>query len=495
MATWYVDRTLKRERYVVGVDGGSQSTKVVIYDLDGNAVAEGRQALRPSSRPQPGIVEHPDDDLWDSLAAASRQALANFKGDPRDIVGVGLCTIRCCKAFLRADGSLARPVISWMDTRAYQPYVPDDPGVAYATTSSGYLTHRLTGEFRDTAANSIALQWPIDTDRWQWSEDAGLLRQFNLRREQLFELVMPGTVAGKITAQASAATGIPAGLPVVVTANDKAVEALGMGSLDERTALVSLGTYIAAMVHGERNRPDAQQFWTNFSCIPNRYLYESHGIRRGMWTLTWFMDLLGPEFAAAAAARGVSREQVLEEEARLVPAGSDGLVSVLDWLAPTDKPFRKGVMLGFDARHTRAHGYRSILEAIALTMKGARRRDGRRARDHAARDRPFGRRRTQRPLHAGVRGRVRHSGVPRARTGRREPRLRRVRRRRGRPAPGHRDRRGAHGKAPRDVPARCRERRRLPQARPRSLSRRPRLHRPGPRTVLADLPLRTATWP
>jgi sugar (pentulose or hexulose) kinase len=26
-------------------------------------------------------------------------------------------------------------------------------------------------------------------------------------------------------------------------------------------------------------------------------------------------------------------------------------------------------MLGFDARHTRAHGYRSILEAIALTMK------------------------------------------------------------------------------------------------------------------------------
>jgi sugar (pentulose or hexulose) kinase len=256
-----------------------------------------------------------------------------------------------------------------MDTRAYQPWVPDDPGVAYATTSSGYLTNRLTGAFRDTAANSIALQWPIDTGRWQWSEDPALLRQFNLRREQLFELVPPGSVAGRITAQACAATGLPAGLPVVVTANDKAVEALGTGSLDDRTALVSLGTYIAAMVHGERNRQDARAFWTNFSCIPGRYLYESHGIRRGMWTLTWFMDLLGPEFAAAAAARGISREQVLEEEARRVPAGSDGLLSVLDWLAPTDRPFRKGVMLGFDARHTRAHCYRSILEAIALAMK------------------------------------------------------------------------------------------------------------------------------
>jgi sugar (pentulose or hexulose) kinase len=356
-------------RYIIGVDNGSQSTKVVVYDLQGNAVSEGRQVLRPASRPRPGVVEHPDDDLWDSIIAASRQALARFAGDPREIIGVGLCTIRCCKAFLKADGSLAEPVMSWMDTRAYQPYVPDDPAVAHVTTSSGYITHRFTGEFRDTAANSILLQWPIDTDTWQWSRDPALHRQFNLRRDMLFDLLMPGAVAGHVTAAAAAATGIPAGLPVVVTANDKAVEALGSGSLEERTALVSLGTYIAGMVHGRENRRDAQHFWTNFSCIPGKYLYESHGIRRGMWTLTWFMDLLGPEFAAAAAAQGISREQVLEAEALAVPAGSDGLLTVLDWLAPTDHPFRKGVMLGFDARHTRGHVYRSILEAIALTMK------------------------------------------------------------------------------------------------------------------------------
>ena len=248
--------------------------------------------------------QHPDDDLWSSIIAASREALAAFAGDPREIIGVGLCTIRCCKAFLRADGSLAEPVMSWMDTRAYQPYVPDDATVVRATTSSGYITHRFTGEFRDTAANSIVLQWPIDTDTWQWSDDTALLDQSGLRREMLFELVMPGAVLGHVTAAAAAATGLPAGLPVIATANDKAVEALGSGSLDEHTALVSLGTYVAAMVHGRENRQDAQQFWTNFGCVPRKYLYESHGIRRGMWTLSWFMDLLGPEFAAAAGARG-----------------------------------------------------------------------------------------------------------------------------------------------------------------------------------------------
>ena len=354
-------------KYLIGIDGGTQSTKVVIYDTAGNVVCQGKRALLPMEHPRPGYAVHPDDDLWESVIAASREAMMKFPGDHADIIGVGLCTIRCCKAFLKADGTLLEPVMSWMDTRAYQPYVPDDPALARATTSSGYLTHRLTGEFRDSAANNILLQWPIDTDTWQW--DPALFDEFNLSRELLVDLQMPGDIAGYVTPEAAAATGIPEGLPVVTTANDKAVEALGSGSLDERTALISLGTYIASMVHGHENRRSAAGFWTNFACIPHSYLYESGGVRRGMWTLSWFLDLLGPEFAAAAAAQEVTREEYLEREAELVPAGSCGLMTVLDWLAPTDKPFRKGEILGFDARHTRAHVYRSILEAIALTMK------------------------------------------------------------------------------------------------------------------------------
>ncbi len=355
--------------YLIGIDGGTQSTKVVIVDGAGTVVAEGREPLRPMSRPEHGVVFHPDDDLWSSLAAASRQALQRFGGDPGEIAAVGLCTIRCCKAFLKADGSLVEPVISWMDERAYLPYLPDDPALAYATTSSGYLGHRLTGERRDSAANNILLQWPIDVDAWDWSIDPALFEQFRLGREMLFELQLPGEVIGTVTTNAAAATGIPAGLPVVSTANDKAVEALGAGPTGESTVLVSLGTYIAAMVPGYENHEAPTSFWTNFGCAPHRYLYESRGVRRGMWTLSWFLALLGPELAERAATLGVSREELIEEEARSVPAGSDGLMTVLDWLAPTDAPFRKGVMLGFDARHTRAHVYRSILEAIALTMK------------------------------------------------------------------------------------------------------------------------------
>ncbi len=187
-------------------------------------------------------------------------------------------------------------------------------------------------------------------------------------------------------------------------------------------------------------------FWTNFACIPHRYLYESHGVRRGMWTLSWFLDLLGDEVAERAASLGLSREQYLEREAEAVPAGSDGLMTVLDWLAPTDRPFRKGMMLGFDARHTRAHVYRSILEAIALTMK----------HNVDAMCRELGISLEEIVVSGGgatsdlfMRIFADCFGIPRLaeRGGRwREPRRRDLRGRGRRALPGHRDRGGEHGR-------------------------------------------------
>lgn len=43
-------------------------------------------------------------------------------------------------------------------------------------------------------------------------------------------------------------------------------------------------------------------------------------------------------------------------------------MAVLDWLAPTEVPFRKGSILGFDVRHDRFHVHRAVLEGIALTI-------------------------------------------------------------------------------------------------------------------------------
>ena len=88
-----------------------------------------------------------------------------------------------------------------------------------------------------------------------------------------------------------------------------------------------------------------------------------------MWTVSWFRDILGDGYKKEAEAQGMSAEELLSKEAEAVPAGSNGLMTVLDWLAPVDALYKKGVMIGFDGRHKRGHIYRSILEAVALTMK------------------------------------------------------------------------------------------------------------------------------
>ena len=53
-------------KYIIGIDGGSQSTKVVMYDLQGNIVCEGKGLLQPMHTPDANTAEHPDDDLWTS---------------------------------------------------------------------------------------------------------------------------------------------------------------------------------------------------------------------------------------------------------------------------------------------------------------------------------------------------------------------------------------------------------------------------------------------
>ena len=300
--------------------------------------------------------------------------MAAFPGDPADIAGVGLCTIRFCRALLRADGSLAEPVLSWMDERVARPYQADNPQCRYVTTSSGYITHRLTGQFTDTAANYEGM-WPIDHDTAAWPDDPHRYAATGMPRDMLFDLVPPGGRLGQVTPEAAGATGIPAGLPVYATANDKAVEALGSGLDDDGTMLLSLGTYIAAMTIGSSSSSADGSYWANFAARPRTYLYESTGIRRGMWTVSWYRTLLegpGGGEAVASRTRRAWRRRTWRMASTRRPASwrraATGLLTIPDWLAPGQAAWRRGALLGFDGSQGRAHIYRSILEGIALTM-------------------------------------------------------------------------------------------------------------------------------
>ncbi|MGL5955227.1 MAG: FGGY-family carbohydrate kinase [Brevinema sp.] len=373
-------------KYIIGIDGGTQSTKVSIFDTDGNLICEGKKSLQSLYCPKPGIAEHPDDDLWTALQIATKEALQKFTGDPKDIIGVGICEIRCCRVLLKKDYTLAANVINWMDLRLANPYQHDNPETAFVCQTSAYITHRLTGEFKDTSAN-YEVGWPFDFKTWQWSTDPKVIKQYNIPLNMLPELKQPGEILGHITPEASQATGIPIGLPVVATANDKGTETLGAGispvspskkeqtgtlgpaQTTEGTIVLSLGTYISALAVGYDYIPYAKNFWTTTSSVPGLYMYESMtGIRRGMWMVTWLKDLLNIDLVTKSEQKNISAEEYLGLEAQNIPAGSDGLMMVLEWLPKPSELHKRGTIIGFDIRHTRAHLYRALLEAITYTM-------------------------------------------------------------------------------------------------------------------------------
>jgi len=356
------------EKYIIAIDGGTQSTKVSVFDTKGNEVCSHTVQLRPIELYGDDRAEHPDDDLWESLKEACRGMFSKFDGDKSDIIGVGLGSIRCCRALVKEDGSLASPVQSWMDLRLSRPYEHEDDVVRYVTTTTGYLTYRMTGETRDTRSNYVG-PWPIDPKTLDWYEDQEQFDAFTTPRKMLFDLVDPSTVMGSVNAFASAATGIPEGVPVVSTANDKAVEALGAGLMNDGTVLVSLGTYITSMMSGEDNNSETVAYWTNPGATPGEYLYESNGIRRGMSTVSWIKDLLGSDIVRQAEKRNLSPEEYLNVLGAEVPAGCDGLYTVLHWLPRPTHLHERGIMIGFNGTHKGPHMFRSVLEGIAMTMK------------------------------------------------------------------------------------------------------------------------------
>ena len=356
------------EQYIIAIDGGTQSTKLAVFDTAGHEICSETVPLRPIHFYGDSRAEHPDDDLWESLKKACHGMFEKFTKDKTRIIGVGLCSIRCCRALIKADGNLASPVQSWMDLRLASPYQHADDAVRYVTTSTGYLTHRLTGETKDTRSNYVG-PWPMDPDTLEWYENKEQFDAYTTPRNMLFDLVDPASVLGTITDEAGNATGIPAGIPVVSTANDKAVEGLGAGLVNDGTVLVSLGTYITSMMAGTGSSSDAVHYWSNPGAVPGEYLYESSGIRRGMATVTWVKDLLGSDILDAAKKMHLSPEAYLNVKAADVPVGCDGLYTVLNWLPHPARLHERGMMIGFNSTHKGPHMFRSVLEGIAMTMK------------------------------------------------------------------------------------------------------------------------------
>src|SRR5262245_114405 len=100
------------ERYVIGVDGGTESLRAGVFDLQGRPRAFASSAYS-TTFPQPGWAEQHPDDWWRALGSAVRLAVQVAQIRPDEVAALsrpsGNAGHRSDEIHQPSDGALSPP--------------------------------------------------------------------------------------------------------------------------------------------------------------------------------------------------------------------------------------------------------------------------------------------------------------------------------------------------------------------------------------------------
>ena len=99
------------ERYVIGVDGGTESLRAGVFDLQGRprALASSTYATH---FPQPSWAEQDPEAWWRALGLAVRQAVHEAKIRPDAVAALAVDTTCCSVVALDVAGKPLRPALT-----------------------------------------------------------------------------------------------------------------------------------------------------------------------------------------------------------------------------------------------------------------------------------------------------------------------------------------------------------------------------------------------
>jgi glycerol kinase len=103
--------------FLLAIDQGTTSTRAILFDAALAPVATAQQEFR-QIYPAPGLVEHCPEEIWSSVVATVRAAMAKTGANARDVAGIGITNQR--ETTIVWDRATGRPIhnaIVWQDRR------------------------------------------------------------------------------------------------------------------------------------------------------------------------------------------------------------------------------------------------------------------------------------------------------------------------------------------------------------------------------------------
>ncbi len=376
---------------VFGFDVGTSSSKGVLTTLDGTLLGSA-QRNHDVQRPRPGHVEMAPQVWWDEFCWVSKELLTAHPD--AEVVAVGVSGMGPCVALTDADDQPVRPAILYgVDTRSVAEiaewtdrlggadailakcgstlssqaagpkiaWVQNNEPEVWARTSrlympASWLARKLTGEYvlDHQSASQCTPMYDIEARDWYlpWANEIapGL---------ELPRLAWADDVAGVVTAAGAAASGLPAGVPVVVGTIDAWSEALSVDAHNPGDLMLMYGTTMF-FVNTVTDPVRSPLLWGTIGALP-----DTRNVAGGMATsgaiTNWLRDLFGsPDFGD------------LVTEADAAGPGAHGLL-MLPYFAgertPVMDPSARGVIAGLTVNHTRGDVYRAALESTGLAVR------------------------------------------------------------------------------------------------------------------------------
>ena len=383
-------------KHVLALDQGTSSSRAVLYDEAGAAVAVEQREF-PQIYPQAGWVEHDPEQVWTSQLECAQDVLRVSGVRLEDVAGIGITNQReTTIVWERATGRPIANAIVWQCRRtaercdelrragveakirertgllldAYfsatkvQWLLENVPGardkaeageLAFGTVDS-WLIYRLTGgrtHVTDATNASRTMLFGLDG---AWDDE--LLETFGIPSSMMPEVVDSSGVVAETDPELFGAS-----IPIAGIAGDQQAALFGQACFQSGDAKNTYGTGSFLLLHtGDTPATPDRMLATVASRIGGRLQYALEGsIFATGAAVQWLRDGLG-FFDDAAQIEALAGSVDSSDGVYLVPA-------FVGLGAPHWDPYARGTILGLTRGSTKAHISRATLEAIAFQTR------------------------------------------------------------------------------------------------------------------------------
>ncbi len=383
-------------KYVMGIDNGGTSTKAVLFDLSGRAIASAHRGT-PLTTPRPGHTERDMEQLWQMNLSVIREAIQRAGVEAGEILGISFSGHGKGLYLWGKDNRPVRPGIVSTDSRAhglveewnadgtarraaertFQSVLTSQPvallrwlkenepesleRTQYVFGVKDYIRYRMTGaangERTDFSGSNLV---NLQTGEY----DPELLKMFGLDgiEAKLPPLVDSAALCGGVSAECARLTGLKAGTPVAAGLFDIDACAIGMNIADDSRIAVIAGTWAINEYISRKPVTGGAVKMNSLYCLPGYYLAEECSPTSAS-NYDWFLNTF------AAEAGGENLYAWANAQVDSVAPGDQEMLFMPYLFGGCDDARTKATLLGMEAWHSRAHVLRAVCEGIVYSHR------------------------------------------------------------------------------------------------------------------------------